>query len=198
MGMKNTPKIMGQLLIDLTPLLDVIFILLLVVLTYESDFDKNAKNEMADAQQIRQEATAREQQVRLEANDAIAEAEGKRDAAQEQLDTYEHLYDSVNVVTIYASYKPSNRKFRTVHVQINAEKMWEKEINPSNEDNVWKDCQVYIETEIANNGNNPIPTLFSVTNEKMLYRDEQSILSLYEKLNIQDKYLKNYTETDDE
>ncbi len=196
MGMKNTPKIMGQLLIDLTPLLDVIFILLLVVLTYESDFDKNAKNEMADAQQIRQEATAREQQVRLEANDAIAEAEGKRDAAQEQLDTYEHLYDSVNVVTIYASYKPSNRKFRTVHVQIGANSAWEKEINPSNEDAVWSECLSYIENQLA--GSDGIPSLFSIKNEKMLYRDEQSIMSLYEKLNINDKYLKNYTETDDE
>ena len=187
MGIKNKPNIIGQLFIDLTPLLDVIFILLIVVLTFQEDYKEAADKECANAQQTISDA-----------KDAQAAAEAHSDTMQEQLGVYKNMYESINVVTIYASYTPSNRKFRTVHVQINAEKMWEKEINPSNEDNVWKDCQVYIETEIANNGNNPIPTLFSVTNEKMLYRDEQSILSLYEKLNIQDKYLKNYTETDDE
>ena len=198
MGIKSKPNIIGQLLIDLTPLLDVIFIFLIVVLTFQEDFDKSADEKLTTAQQIEQNANAKIEQNELDVKDAIAEANGRTDTMQEQLDTYMHLYDSINVVTIYASYTPSNRKYRTVHVKINANEMWEKEINPSNEEAVWVECQKYIEDELANSSKLPIPTLFSVSNEKMLYRDEQSIMSLYEKLNINDKYLKNYTETDDE
>ena len=198
MGTKNKPSIIGQLLIDLTPLLDVIFILLIVVITYVSELGMNEsdamKQEVKDAHKQMQEARQRE----IDAADRMAEAEAVAETAKEQLIVYKNMYDSVNVVTIYASYTPSDIKNRTVHVQINANEMWEEKINPSNEDDVWEKCKKYIEDELVNDSDKSIPTLFSITNEKMLYRDEQSILSLYEKLNIEDKYLKTYTETEDE
>ncbi len=185
MGLKKKPKTLGQFLIDLTPLLDVIFIMLIVVLAYQDNYSKKADTAYNQALQIEQEA-----------KDQVAAAENSNLAAQEQLDTYEHIHDYVNVVTIYASYRPSNIKYRTLHVEINANDPWEKEINPSNEGRIWDECQEYIESELADKSG--IPTVYSIRNEKMLYRDEQEILALYEKLNVQDKYEKNNTETDDE
>ena len=185
MRLKSKPKSLGQFIIDLTPLLDIIFILLIVVLAFQDDFSKETDAVYAQALKIEQEA-----------KDRVSAAENRSAAAQEQLDTYEHIHDYVNVVTIYASYRPSNIKYRTLHVEINANGLWEREINPSNEDLVWDECRNYIETELAEKSG--IPTVFSIVNEKMLYRDEQEILALYEKLNIQDKYEKNNTETDNE
>lgn len=185
MRLKNKPKTLGQFIIDLTPLLDVIFILLIVILTYQDDFGKKADEALLKAQEIEQQA-----------KDDVAAAESSKNAVQEQLDTYENLYNSVNVVTIYASYVPSNRKYRTLHVQVNANDLWETEINPSNEERIWDECLNYIETEIAKKPG--IPTIFSILDEQMLYRDEMSMLDLYDRLSIQDKYIKNNMETDNE
>ena len=182
MGLKNRPKSVGQFLLDLTPLLDVIFILLIVVLTYQND---SSAASSAAARQLEQSY-----------QDAVAAAEGKYAAAQEQLDTYAQMHDYVNVVTIYASYQPSNRKYRTLHVEINENGIWEKEINPSNEERIWDECKAYIETALSERME--LPTVFSIQNEKMLYRDEQSILALYEKLDVSNKFEKNDMEKDDE
>lgn len=185
MRLKNQSFSLGQFLIDLTPLLDVIFILLIVVLTYQDGYIKDADDKKAEADKIVQMA-----------NDAKAKAESSNETAQEQLDTYANIHDYVNVVTVYASYTPSNIKYRTLHVEINNNDIWEKEINPSNEQRVWEECRTYIEEKLT--GLSAMPTVFSIMNEKMLYRDEQAILSLYGDLNIENKFEKNYMETDDE
>lgn len=185
MRLTNKTKNVGQLLIDLTPLLDVIFLMLIVVLSYQSNYSNKAEEVYDQAQQIEQDA-----------KDMVADAESKKAVAQEQLDTYEKLDNYVNVITIYASYTPSNIKYRTLHVQINSEDIWEKEINPSNEKRVWEECQNYLESKLTNDSE--IPTIFSIMDEKMLYRDEQEIYSLYGRLNIQNKYEKNNMEMIDE
>ncbi len=185
MRLKNKPKSLGQFIIDLTPLLDVIFILLIVILTYQDDYSKKADEAFEEAQRIEQQA-----------KEEVAAIDGINTTIKEQLDTYEHLYNSVNVVTIYADYEVTKRKYRILHVQVNANDLWEKEINPSNEENVWNECLDYIETELSKNTG--IPTIFSILDEKMLYRDELSILDLYDKLDVQDKYIKNNMETEDE
>ncbi|MBO4373853.1 MAG: hypothetical protein J5829_01990 [Lachnospiraceae bacterium] len=185
MRLKNKPKSLGQFIIDLTPLLDVIFIVLIVVLSFQDDYSKVADDRYTQATQIEQKA-----------KDDISAASASLATAEEHIDTYANMHDYVNVVTIYASYKPSNRKYRTLHVEINNADLWEKEINPSNEDRIWTECQSYIEGKLADNRD--LPTVFSIMDEKMLYRDEQSVLSLYENLNIKDKYEKNNMEKDDE
>jgi hypothetical protein len=185
MMLKNKPKTLGQFIIDLTPLLDVIFILLIVVLSFQDNYSKLADEKLENAEKIEQTA-----------KDAMAENNDHYETVQKQLETYEQMYDYVNVVTVFASYRPSNRKYRTLHVEINAREQWEREINPSNEDKIWDECRAYIEGVIGSNENKP--TIFAIKDEKMLYRDEQAILSLYEDLNIKDKFEKNYSESDDE
>ena len=182
---KNKPKTMGQFLIDLTPLLDVVFILLIVILSFQDSYNKVADEKMAQAEELEQTA-----------KDVLAENESHYEAVQQQLETYEQMYEYVNVITVFANYKPSNRKYRTLHVAVNSNDVWEKEINPSNEDVIWEECRKYIEGVLAGTGENP--TIFAIKNEKMLYRDEQSILALYDALNIENKYERNYTETDNE
>lgn len=185
MSLKSESKSIGEYIIDLTPLLDVIFILLIVVLCSQENHSRLADEKYAQAEKIE-----------LDAIDSKAEAEDYRNAVQKQLENYEQQFDYMNLVTIYASYKPSNRKYRTLRVMINGKEVWEEEINPSNEDTVWDKCQAYIEKSI--NGDSEIPTVFAISNEKMLYRDEEAILALYDRLDIKNKFERNYTETENE
>ncbi len=185
MRLKNKPKTMGQFIIDLTPLLDVIFILLIVVLSFQNNYIKEADEKVEAAERVEEAA-----------NEAITINNDHYTAVQTQLETYEQLYDYVNVVTIFASYMPSNRKYRTLHVEINGNTQWEREINPSNEEKIWDECRTYIESTLSDKSG--FPTVFAIRDEKMLYRDEQAILALYDDLDLPNKYEKNYLETDNE
>ena len=182
---KEKKKSLGQYIIDLTPLLDVIFILLIVVLCYQDNFSSEAKAEIKDANEKVADIT-----------DEKARTDGENTLLSRQLETYENLNNYVDVITIYSSYKPSNRKYRNVYVQINGGDSWERELNPSNEKAVWSECKEYIEGALANNDDKPV--VLSITDEKMLYRDEQSIEKLYADLDLKNKYVKNNPEEADE
>ena len=50
MGKNKKPKTIGRLIIDLTPLLDVIFIVLIVVLAGQDTFNMEANQKFAEAE----------------------------------------------------------------------------------------------------------------------------------------------------
>lgn len=184
MRLGKKPKSIAQALIDLTPLLDVIFILLIVVLSYQDNFNSVAEEKLSQAEEYQ-----------IAADDKVAEAEATNETYKEQLENYANLNDYVNVVTIYASYEPSNRKYRTIHVAINDEEQKEIQLNPSNTAEAWAECKSYVEPLISSEA----PTIISIKNEKMLYRDEEAIKSLYEGLaSSGNVYLKQYERTTDE
>ena len=176
----------GQFVIDLTPLLDVIFIMLIVVLTVQTQHGDDGSEKLEEAQQI--EAEAKDQ---LEAMDS------QLITMQEQLETYHNLNEYINVITICADYQPSNRKYRTVYLVIDDQEM-KFSLNPSNGDTVWAECQAAIEQCLSENPD--VPLIYSVLSSKMLYRDEQKIKSLFDELSssYDNIYLKQVTEKADE
>ena len=56
MGKNKKPKSIGRLIIDLTPLLDVIFIVLIVVLAGQDTFNMEAEQNLEQAAVYRSEA----------------------------------------------------------------------------------------------------------------------------------------------
>lgn len=180
-------KSIGQIIIDLTPLLDVVFILLIVVLSFQDAYSAEVDSRISEAHQIESDA-----------KDMVSTTESKNATISEQLDTYANLNDYVNIVTIYADYQPSNRKYRTIYLVINDADVKEIALNPSNGDSAWKECEETIKQCLEENSD--IPTIYTIKNEKMLYRDEQMITSLFSHLSssYNNIYLKNYVETDDE
>ncbi len=159
-------KGIGRALIDLTPLLDVIFIFLMVVLCFNTNENEEAQNKLLDAEEKLQEA----EKTR---NERIAELE----TMQEQLDNIKN--DSVNYTTIYAEYDPNNRKHRTIHIKFNAEPEYTSTLNPSNVEEAWEDCEKYITERIDEEK----PMIVSIKNSKMLYRDEQKIEEMIDEIN---------------
>ena len=181
MQFRKKNKTVGQFIIDLTPLLDVIFILLIVVLCFQDNLSADAKKKYADAEQIK-----------VEAGREVAEVEGENSTIKKQLENYENINNYVDVITIYAQCRPDNHKYRDLYVQINSGETWEKEINPSNESKIWDECKTYIEENLEEN--NDRPTVLTITDVDMLYRDEESIKTLYDGLSIENKYIKNNPE----
>ena len=186
MRIKKSNRTGGQMLIDLTPLLDVIFILLIVVVCYQTRYRDRSD-------EIRTEAAA----VRDEAMDAQADTDAQNAVLREQLETYANLNDYVNVIEIYATYAPSDRKSRTIYIRYNDE---EKQISltSSNSARAWQECETYLAGIL--DGSAELPTVLTIMDERMLYRDEQKINELFGELSgrYDNLYLRNYTVSADE
>lgn len=177
---KNSSFI-SNLLIDLTPLLDVVLIILVVILANQ----KTAGQTYKAAEDLLKDKDTE-----------IASIYSDLTAAQMQNEEYEEIYSYVNVLTIYSSYNPYNRKERVIHVLINGEPDWTRDLYPSNEDLVWSECKEYIESKLSEYSDKP--TVFAISSETMLYRDEIRIISLYDNLEGVDTYRYDASETDDE
>ena len=171
MNNKNK-KTIGQLLIDLTPLLDVIFIVLIVVLVGRDSYNAEADKKYADAEQYVSEADAK-----------VAEMEAKNATYTEQMKAYGEISEYVYLITVYAGYNPANRKFRTIYLMINSDEPKQINLNPSTETDAWAECRTIIEGVIQKNENAQAVLSVSTENsEKMLYRDEEAIYSIFRDL----------------
>lgn len=182
MRLGKKPKTFAQVLIDLTPLLDVIFILLIVVLTFQDDYSAKADAKVSEAEEYVDQA-----------NDDIAKKNAELDVVNEQLDNYANMNTYVTAVSIYASYQPSNRKYREIHIQINADEPKLINLNPSNSDEAWNECKDFVEQYISPD----TPMIISVKNEKMLYRDEQKITEICNNLTGDNVYMHNERKEND-
>lgn len=185
MRMRKTNNGIGRMLIDLTPLLDVIFILLIVVVCYQSKYKDISDANIAAA-------TAKEAAV----TDEMAATKAQNTVLKAQLDTYANLNDYVNVVEIFSTYTPSDRKNRTIYISYNSE---QKTINltASNSSRAWQECESYITGILESRGDAPM--VLKVMDEQMLYRDEQRIIELFGSLceKYPNLYLRNYTESEE-
>lgn len=186
MRLRGKKRTVGQMLIDLTPLLDVIFILLIVVVCYQDNY-----KDQSDL--IRQEADLKMSRA-LEKEDA---ANAKIAGVEGQLETYANLNDYVNIVEIFATYSPSDRKTRTIYIRYN-DKEKTISLTAANTVRAWQECETYLSDILDAAPSSPM--VLKIMDERMLYRDEQRITEMFTELcgKYDNLYLRNYTETKDE
>lgn len=179
MRWRNRNKTLRQIIIDLTPLLDVVFILLIVVLSDQDNYRMQAEAKHDEVLQLEQ--TLKTENATL----------------QDQLDTYEQEQNYVNVVSIHADPLESNRKRRILSVRVNNDEPKTWELDPGREEQVWQKCKEYVEKILS--GRTELYTIIKVDNATMLYRDYETIRnSFYESLDIPYKLLTDCMEIDDE
>lgn len=169
MGKNKKPRSLGRLLIDLTPLLDVIFIVLIVVLAGQDNYSTEADRKYAEAEKYVKEVNAE-----------MEEIDAENSVLKEQMSTYSSLNEYFNVVTVYAAYSQENRKLRTIYIKVNTDEPITINLNPSNVSSAWAECRKYIEDKIKEDLS--LPMILSIntnSDEKMLYRDEESIHSMF-------------------
>ena len=155
--------------IDLTSLLDVIFIVLMIVMCYQQIYlekrEANADSVMQEAQVMKDEA-----------------AESLADAAvyAKQLENCENLFSQLSLVTVYASYQPSDVKNRQIRVLVNNDEVSTIDLSPSNTEEAYARLEQLLNDSISSNPD--IPVIISLDEEQILYRDEVRISDMIKEL----------------
>ena len=167
-------SLVQQLMIDLTPLLDVIFILLIIVLADGDVTSREAKGQYQAAADLQYQA---EQQ--------IDETEQKISAYQSHYEAYDNMDAYFKIITVSAGYEPADRTKRTVRVLVNNGEEITYSLNNLNSDDKWKELEEELGGIISEMGGLPAVLVLNTRNdEKMLYRDEEKILSIFDTLRL--------------
>lgn len=162
---RNRSKGIKQFIIDLTPLLDVIFILLIVVLASGTMSEEKADRQYEEAMEIQSDA---EQQV---------------NAYKSHLEAYSDIDEYFSIITVSAGYHSDNRRNRTITVKVNENEEARYELNPTNSGDQWGKIEQDIKKIISAKEDLPAILVLNVKNdEKMLYRDEEDIMEIFDGL----------------
>ncbi|MBR6475318.1 MAG: hypothetical protein IKS98_07690 [Lachnospiraceae bacterium] len=179
MGKNKKPKSIGRLLIDLTPLLDVIFIVLIVVLAGRDTFNANVEQKYAEAEQVQSEAEQKQIEAEQEINDMMASVK----TYESQLEVFEELNDQFNVIAVSTYYRLQDRTYRNVIVKTFGNEPVAMELNPSNSDKVWDQFKTIIEDVVkADETKETIISLKIEEGEKTLYRDYEKMKNIINEL----------------
>lgn len=163
--MRGKRENIEDILIDLTSLLDVVFIVLLVVL--------------CSGQFSSQEVAKK----KVEVERKEAEADQKESLYMQQFDTAEEVQQYVMIISVDASYDPSNIKERNVEVLISGNKEPDSfQLVGENTKEPLEQLEERLHTCIEENEDKNIILSLNENDERILYRDETAILRIFEKL----------------
>ncbi len=155
---------------DMTPLLDVIFIVLMVVMCHQT----------LDTQETQENL----EQMSVELEEAVAENE----LHETQLLTYENAENIVAYVTLYADYDPVDRKTRHIRLAYNNDIAFEEiTISPETEEEGYAVLKANMTDFLSKHSD--MPVMLTLNQEKTLYRDQVEIAALLEELSGQFDHL---------
>ena len=169
---KKRHRAKSDILIDLTSLLDVIFIVLLIVAG-------------------RQIMLAEKQKEQVEANGSVEaamamaqDAQAKYELYMDQIDTAEQIGQYVCVISVYAYYNETDLTER--HVQIyrkgDAEPFAKFDLKGENIKNSLNEIKAAVKEYAEKNDDLPVILTLNEKDEKILYRDEKAIKEIFEEL----------------
>ncbi len=152
--------------IDLTSLLDVIFILLLVVMCGQklTTGEKLSTYE----QQIETLSAERDEAVIRE-----AQASEQEELYRQQVDTFENEFTYVTSVAISVSYLPTDIKNRKLTMLVNNEEPLVITITPENAAKAYDEFTAAL-SEVLDQKSD-IPAIVSLDTSRILYRDEKAV-----------------------
>lgn len=151
-------------MIDLTSLLDVIFIILLVVVSNQRYLEENTEAERANAQV---EQYLYNEQVNM-------------------ANTY-NVY-----ISVYSNFDENNPVSREIHVLKNNEDIKDFQLNGNSVQDTLNEFKEYLVSYIDSNKGKPVVLSLNENDDAILYRDEKSIKAIYDELkrDYPDVYLK--------
>lgn len=161
--------------IELTSLLDVIFIVLMVVICNQQ-INMTAKNNAAET--VMEQA----QEQMEEAEDLKAEAEAEKELLKEHKDTYEAVNEVTDVLTVYVDFTPSNPEERAILIMAGDEELPHIQMSPSNESEALSQFEELLEKKVSDAEKNEKPVIISVNKDRILYRDEKAVSRILDRL----------------
>ena len=166
----------SQTTLDLTSLLDVIFIILFILV-------------MANAQAVKQAEEAKSNAEKVIQND-----DAKTKCVSEALDTVENLKNEIDVLTIYCTYSNSNPSERIIEVLEN-DKFWPQyEVDESNV--MWQFTRFETDLRDYLKRNSGKIIFYSINSENILYDDYNRINKLL--LTLQEENLETLRSTNND
>ena len=165
--------------IDLTSLLDVIFIVLLIVMCGQKLLSDDTKQAAAKAEALREEADA-----------SLRESEALADYYRQHTEAFENTEQFVRFVDVVAYFDSSTRiSDRTVIVTAGIDDSTELvkfAVTAANEEEGYAKLQSYLTgiIESASEGGNTVTVILSLNRgeESILYRDETAIGNIFDYL----------------
>ena len=170
--------------VELTSLLDVIFIVLMIVICNQqinleekqesadrmvTEAEAEAESILLDADAIRAEAES----VLLEAEDRMAEAEAEKTLFEEHSEKFADVTSQMMTVTVVIDYQPSNLKTRTIRLLADAGQPETITITPETENDAYTEFEEKLETLVAEAEAADKPVVIGIDMKRILYRDEQ-------------------------
>lgn len=169
----------GDILIDLTSLLDVVFIVLLIILSDQQNWDQQISEREDVVVQREDTVNQREESV----SQREQEANTQYELYSDQLDMADNVYQYVMTISVNVEYVSPDMKVRKVNVLLGGEtEVEEFELKGNNTENLEKFEQRLNEC-IKNNNDRPIILSLNEDDERILWRDETKIEEIFEKLN---------------
>lgn len=163
--MRRKKKRNGDVIIDLTSLLDVIFIVLLVVICYASSLSSNY---------LEQEETA---------NIKIEEAENAKNVYNDMMAEGDSLLDFVGIIVVRIPPKENDYTKRTIYVLENGEnELVEYQLEGNKTSEQFDELRNYIEKYIEEHEDRPVIISLNDTDEDILYRDEKLVSNMINEL----------------
>ncbi len=172
---KRRHRAKSDILIDLTSLLDVIFIVLLVVIGRQQTLTVKQQEQIVASQTI-EEASAQAE-----------EARAKYELYMDQLDMSDQLQNYVCALSVYAYYNEMNVTERHISILRKGadEEIETFDLRGENVTEPMKQFRAAVEAYIAANEESPIILSLNEGDEKILYRDEKAILNIFKELSME-------------
>lgn len=160
----------GDILIDLTSLLDVIFIILLIVVCNQQNVTREVEVQQAEAAELAQQAEV-------------------------QLQLYTDQMESASdfcLVSVNARYEADNVTVRHVFIQKKGEEIEEIDLIGNNTKESLEQIKSVLQEYVDVNAGKPIIFSLNERDEHILYRDEKAIQDIFNQLReySEDVYIK--------
>lgn len=170
--MKHRLKNKLNTVVELTSLLDVIFIVLMIVICNQQI---NLEEKGHDVEAAYEEAallTAEAQAALSEAEDLRAEAEAEKALFEEHREKFEDVSSQMTTVTVIIDYQPSNLRTRTIRLMADADAPETITITPETENDAYTKFEEKLEDLVTQAEASDKPVVISIDMTRILYRDE--------------------------
>lgn len=170
--------------VELTSLLDVIFIILMIVICNQQinleekreNVEKMAVEAQTEAENIRLEADAVRAQAEAElmaAEDLKAEVQAEKELFEKHRDRLENITEQMTTVTVRIDFQPSNPKTRTIRMSVDGRTEEPITVTPATEDDAFSKFEETLENTVAEAEAENKPVVIEIDMDGILYRDEQ-------------------------
>lgn len=183
--MKRRHRVKPDIIIDLTSLLDVIFIILLVVIGRQSMMTEKQEAELSE-----------NNSAVLEAQALVEEAKAKYELFMDQMMEANDMNEYVCVISVVSTYSEKDVTTRTIMVLKRGELTEDRiQLQGENVDKRLGEFKELLKKYIEENQDYPVVLSLNENNEKLLYRDENYIKTIFGELmdeydNVYVKYKK--------